>query len=520
MKHTLVRSLTSSALVAALLASAPLIALAHHASSTEDSDTSKTCYDVTLKSGTDTKTAGYTQTAQTEGASVLLPASYSGAAFTGATATEVDPSWVNPATSPHFLNSGALWVSTHTSWPGGTGNTEGSTTANQFRLFEDSFSIPAGATYRSAKIYYTADNATSIYLNGNTTALTSTSDVYGDPSSTTTQNYANVFSKTFTPDVGTSTLDFVVRNWAGENEGTANPTGLLYKATVHYCIPNVAPPNMVTVTIDKFIDGVKATAGNADSASFPMHASWNDPGGIGAGSGNFALGTSSAYSAVTASMKVGADYATNEDLTGTVVGASCGNSQPFSFVAYTTGDTYAAAVAGTPTTTAPSFTNLQTNKYVIIWNHDCSSGEGTIGGNVSGGSTGVGSLQVTSVTPVHTDATADNTYAHGFNYVFHITVPTSEPNLAMKFADWFNSSASSTIAAGGNMRISSAQADNGGATVPIVAANTYSIPDLHMITDLDAGTPGIQVDVTVELKVPVGTVNGAYTTSYGVRTLP
>ncbi len=131
-----------------------------------------------------------------------------------------------------------------------------------------------------------------------------------------------------------------------------------------------------------------------------------------------------------------------------------------------------------------------------------------------------GSLAVTSIDSVTTNATADGTFAHGWKYVFHITVPTNETNLSMKFADWFDALASSTIAAANNIRISSAQADNADATVWVTAANTFTSPSLHITGDLDAATPGDQIEVTVETAVPVGTVNGSYATSYGVQTLP
>lgn len=145
---------------------------------------------------------------------------------------------------------------------------------------------------------------------------------------------------------------------------------------------------------------------------------------------------------------------------------------------------------------------------------------GTIGGTTTGGTPSEGTLAVTSVTTVNSAATANGTFESGWKYLFHITVPTNETNLAMKFADWFNSAASSTIAAANNIRISSAQADNANATVLITAANTYSSPALHMTGDLNAGMAGMQVDVLVEAAVPSDSVNGSYTTSYGVRTLP
>jgi hypothetical protein len=68
------------------------------------------------------------------------------------------------------------------------------------------------------------------------------------------------------------------------------------------------------------------------------------------------------------------------------------------------------------------------------------------------------------------------------------------------------------------MRISSAQADNAGATVLLTGADTYSLPVLNMTSDLNPAIDGNQVQVKVEVAVPTTTVNGSYSTSYGVKT--
>ncbi len=282
----------------------------------------------------------------------------------------------------------------------------------------------------------------------------------------------------------------------------------------------VTAPATVTVTVNKYVDGVQATAGNAASADFPMIETTTLNGS--ASTGNYDLNTSDSYQAVTSDMAVTSvpSYTTSEVTGGVAVGADCTTNQPFALVGYTSGDTLAAAAAATPTATAPSFTGMTGNKFVIVWNHDCATSVGTIGGDVSGGTSSHGTLGVTSIDATKTSATADGTFTNGWKYVFHITVPDNETNVAMKFADWMNTAASSTLAASGNMRISSAQADNAGATVLITGANTYSTPSLHMTGDLDPATPGKQVEVTVEVAVPASTVNGSYATSYGVQTLP
>jgi len=126
-------------------------------------------------------------------------------------------------------------------------------------------------------------------------------------------------------------------------------------------------------------------------------------------------------------------------------------------------------------------------------------------------------LAVTGIDAVDTFATADNTYENGWSWVFHITVPTDETEFAMKFADFV--SGGDTIAAADNIRFYSAQSsdsfDTSTATA-ITAANTYSTA-ITLDTDLESGTSGRQIDVTVEMKVPTGSAGGSYSAQYGVK---
>ncbi len=141
-----------------------------------------------------------------------------------------------------------------------------------------------------------------------------------------------------------------------------------------------------------------------------------------------------------------------------------------------------------------------------------------ISGTVTGGTIPGGVLHVDSITPVKTSATADGTFANGWSYLFNITVPTTESNLSMEFANWFDT-ASDTMPVAGNMRISSAQASDT-TPVTITAANTFSSPALHMVGNMSTSTAGLHVQVLVETKIPANTVNGTYTTTYGVQTQP
>lgn len=274
----------------------------------------------------------------------------------------------------------------------------------------------------------------------------------------------------------------------------------------------------VTVTIAKFIQKVMATEDSADSADFPMTATW-DAENTGAGTGSYSLSETNTtpYQAVTAEMTKGADYETKELVNGDVVGAQCSVGTPFALEGYTSGDTKAEAMSATPSMAMPSFTNLQHDKFVIVWNRDCSLPEGEIGGEVIAEEV---MLEVTSIEMIDTTATANGSFNDGWEYVFHITAPMDEPNLAMKFSDWLQTGGGGTISVANNMRISSLQADNGGATILLTAANVYSTPDLHMTGDLDLTMDGRQIEITVEVAVPNGTPNGSYTTSYGVQSNP
>jgi len=317
---------------------------------------------------------------------------------------------------------------------------------------------------------------------------------------------------------GTIAADGTMSGTWSDNYSGEDRSGTWHTTTGTATAYPVDEPDTVTVTIEKYVQGEMATAANANNADFPMTSTW-DAENTGAGTGTYSLSDTNTtpYQAMTSEMTKGADYETSELLNGDVVGEQCSDEKPFALEGYTYGNTKAAALAATPSMTNPSFTNLQDDMFVIVWNRDCALPPGVIGGDVIPGD---GVLEVTSIEMVKTSATANGTFADGWKYVFHITAPTSEPNLAMKFDDWLRTGGGGTIPVANNMRISSMQADNGGATILLTAADTYSTPDLHMTGDLDPTMDGRQVQITVEVAVPAGTPNGSYTTSYGVQSNP
>jgi len=127
------------------------------------------------------------------------------------------------------------------------------------------------------------------------------------------------------------------------------------------------------------------------------------------------------------------------------------------------------------------------------------------------------SLATTGINTVNSLMTADGTYLNGGSWAFLITVPTHETSLSLKFGDWI--SGGNSIAAANNMRIYSAQSSNATAStsaITITGSNTYST-NLTLNSDLDARVPGRQVRVVVDLRVPVSTGGGSYSTNYGVK---
>jgi hypothetical protein len=137
-------------------------------------------------------------------------------------------------------------------------------------------------------------------------------------------------------------------------------------------------PETVNVTIVKYLDGTRADAVSANNTLFPMNVTWKAANiSPGSGSGSFNLGTADTnnpYQATTPYMASGASYSVIEDTGQSTVGMSCKDGQPYQLVGYTTGDTLAQAVNAQQTTTPPSLSNIVSNKFIIVWNKNCGTG--------------------------------------------------------------------------------------------------------------------------------------------------
>ncbi len=197
----------------------------------------------------------------------------------------------------------------------------------------------------------------------------------------------------------------------------------------------------------------------------------------------------------------------------------CGNAQ----------DNTESGTMGTSTGTTTPLMQCEdtldndTDGVIDLADPDCASASDDTESGSSGTSTGTttdAALHVDSIDAQKTTAIANDNYADGWRYLFHITTPTNEENFSMRFSDWFvSSSSSTTIPVANNMRISSAQAAST-SPITLTGSNIYSTPALIMASDTNASMPGRQVDVLVEVKIPTSTPNVTFTTMYGVQTLP
>ena len=131
-------------------------------------------------------------------------------------------------------------------------------------------------------------------------------------------------------------------------------------------------------------------------------------------------------------------------------------------------------------------------------------------------------LAVTSVSTVRSSGIADNSFADGWHWILHLTVPTTEKAVRAKFTDFVNAAvASSSIPAKSNIRIYSPQSSTATSSSKALleSGNGYS-SWMYLTGDTSTSTPGIQADLDVEVKIPSGTINGNYGTIYTIQSVP
>lgn len=119
----------------------------------------------------------------------------------------------------------ANWINNTADAPTNGGVGDGQNGAvDAWRLFSHPFTLPIGAVVSSAAIHFTADNSVQTYLD-NTWVGSAAS-------------YTTISDAALSPTSGTHELEFVVKNDAYSD---INPTGLIYRADMNYCIPTTPP---------------------------------------------------------------------------------------------------------------------------------------------------------------------------------------------------------------------------------------------------------------------------------------
>jgi len=127
---------------------------------------------------------------------------------------------------------------------------------------------------------------------------------------------------------------------------------------------------------------------------------------------------------------------------------------------------------------------------------------------------------INNITPVKTAGVADGTFPNGWKWIFDVTVPQNEQNLAMKFSNWIHSNGQYIIPAANNIRFYSTQssnASNQNSAIQITAPNTYS-STMMLSGDLDSSPLTRRIHITVESRIPPGSQLGTYSTNFSIRT--
>ncbi len=128
-------------------------------------------------------------------------------------------------------------------------------------------------------------------------------------------------------------------------------------------------------------------------------------------------------------------------------------------------------------------------------------------------------LAVNSITPGSTTATANGLFSNGWSWTMRLTVPDNEDAFRMLFSDW--SGSAGTFQGDNNVRISSVQSSNASTTSSgIISPDNNYGAWMYLTGDASLGTAGRQIDVLIEVRIPVGTAAGSYTANFSANSVP
>jgi choice-of-anchor C domain-containing protein len=288
--------------------------------------------------------------------------------------------WINPSGAPAIANVEIQKNGLGGDWTASAGT--------QWTELDSDFDGPSGSiTGEAGAVAISQDIAT---INGDN--YTVAFDFSARPGTVAAENKVEVLANNVVigsvgPTAGTGTTAWTNHSFnfnatgalttiTFRDAGTPNDSlGTFIDNTSVMCQPKQGSPD-VTVTVEKFIDtGVQAplltqaTSGNTNSSTFNLTSTWtaaNLNGGVQT-SGDFALGPVT-YTATTSDMTSGAAYSVVENNEGSSCNAN--NQGQYILEGYKVGDTESLALASA-TIPAASFTNITTNKFVIVVNRLC-----------------------------------------------------------------------------------------------------------------------------------------------------
>jgi hypothetical protein len=128
-------------------------------------------------------------------------------------------------------------------------------------------------------------------------------------------------------------------------------------------------------------------------------------------------------------------------------------------------------------------------------------------------------LAIDSISTNQSSGVADNTFADGWSWTIHFTVPDNENAFRIRFSDWGN--ASNSFATANDVEIYSPESSNASSSASAITEtdNGYS-GWIYLNGDTASTTPGRQIDLVVNVKIPFGTPNGSYSSNFTASTFP
>lgn len=153
--------------------------------------------------------------------------------------------WDIPLNDPNLnaITNHAKWVSNSAVSPSTPAGSNGDGSVDSWRLFSHKLVIPTGAINITAgKLYYSGDNAVTVFLVDETASTTTQIGTTGDGLVNPGSNPAH-FQHVYSADIPTLVaghtydLEFSVFNWGIEGYAT-NPTGLIYSTSLGYDCDN------------------------------------------------------------------------------------------------------------------------------------------------------------------------------------------------------------------------------------------------------------------------------------------